>query len=208
MTYSTTETTFFEQAKKLGSSTVFEASDIPTSSVDPLIRPVWAGASVSGPAYPVECAPGDNLAIHRALKKVPRGSILVVSTGGYVAGYWGEVLTVAAEEAGVIGLIIDGGVRDIAALIEHKFPVYTRGISVRGTIKSSAPSVGEPINFSGTPVAAGDLVVADDDGVVIVPAQYAESTLQNAKARFDKESVMMTALRNGHSSLELLGLSE
>lgn len=208
MTYSTTETTFFEQAKKLGSSTVFEASDIPTSSVDPLIRPVWTGASVSGPAYPVECAPGDNLAIHRALKKVPRGSILVVSTGGYVAGYWGEVLTVAAEEAGVIGLIIDGGVRDIAALIEHKFPVYTRGISVRGTIKSSAPSVGEPINFSGTPVAAGDLVVADDDGVVIVPAQYAESTLQNAKARFDKESVMMTALRNGHSSLELLGLSE
>lgn len=208
MTYSTTEAAFFEQAKKLGSSTIFEASDLPTSSVDPLIRPVWSGAAVSGPAYPVECSPGDNLAIHRALKKVPRGSILVVSTGGFVAGYWGEVLTVAAEEAGVIGLIIDGGVRDIAALIEHKFPVYTRGISVRGTIKASAPSVGEPINFAGTPVSAGDLVVADDDGVVIVPAQHAASTLQNAKARFDKEAIMMAALRSGRSSLELLGLSD
>ncbi len=155
------------QASKLGTSTLFEASGIPTSFADIAIRTVWAGASVAGPAYPLECSPGDNLAIHIAMEKVPRGSILVISTGGFVAGYWGEVLTVAAEAAGVAGLIIDGGVRDIAALTARRFPVFSRGISMRGTIKASSPSVGRPISFTGTPVATGDLVVADDAKVVV-----------------------------------------
>ncbi|MEK1932427.1 MAG: dimethylmenaquinone methyltransferase, partial [Pararhizobium sp.] len=87
-------------ARKLGTSTLYEASGLPTSAIDPAIRPVWTGASLAGPAYPVECAPGDNLAIHVAMENAPRGSILVVATGGFVAGYWGEVLTVAAEAAG------------------------------------------------------------------------------------------------------------
>ncbi|MCY1215076.1 4-hydroxy-4-methyl-2-oxoglutarate aldolase [compost metagenome] len=94
------------------------------------------------------------------MEKAPRGSILVVSTGGFVAGYWGEVLTVAAEAAGIAALVIDGGVRDIAALTARRFPAFSRGISVRGTIKASVPSVGQPLSFTGTPVAAGDLVVA------------------------------------------------
>ncbi|MCK7576865.1 MAG: RraA family protein [Chromatiales bacterium] len=89
------------------------------------------------PAYPLECSPGDNLAIHIAMEGA-HGGILVISTGGFVAGYWGEVLTVAAEAAGVAGLVIDGGVRDIAALTAQRFPVFSRGISMRGTIKASA----------------------------------------------------------------------
>ncbi|WOS62002.1 RraA family protein [Sinorhizobium fredii] len=197
-----------ELARKLGTSTLFEASGLQTSAVDPAIRPVWAGASLAGPAYPVECAPGDNLAIHVAMEKAPRGSILVVATGGFVAGYWGEVLTVAAEAAGVLGLVIDGGVRDIAALTARRFPVFTRGISVRGTIKASVPSVGRPISFNGTPVAQGDLVVADDDGVIVIPAAQAEATLAKGRARADKEAVMMQQLQEGHSTLELLGLAQ
>ncbi|CCE97000.1 putative dimethylmenaquinone methyltransferase [Sinorhizobium fredii HH103] len=197
-----------ELARKLGTSTLFEASGLSTSAVDPAVRPVWAGASVAGPAYPVECAPGDNLAIHVAMEKAPRGSILVVATGGFVAGYWGEVLTVAAEAAGVSGLVIDGGVRDIAALTARRFPVFTRGISVCGTIKASVPSVGRPISFTGTPVAAGDLVVADDDGVIVIPAAQAEATLAKGRARADKEAVMMQQLQEGRSTLELLGLAQ
>ncbi|WP_175774302.1 RraA family protein [Burkholderia anthina] len=203
----TYDAALLEQARKLGTSTLYEASGVATSSVDPAIRTVWPGASIAGPAYPLECSPGDNLAIHIAMEKAPRGSVLVVSTGGFVSGYWGEVLTVAAEAAGVAGLIIDGGVRDIAALVARRFPVFTRGVSMRGTIKASAPSVGQPISFAGTPVAAGDLVVADDDGVLVIPAAHVEATLSDGQARADKEATMMAALRAGRSTLELMGLT-
>lgn len=204
MTYSTAQ---LEQARTLGSSTLHEASGLATSAVDAAIRPVWAGAAMAGPAYPLECAPGDNLAIHVAMEKAPSGSVLVVSTGGFVAGYWGEVLTVAAEAAGIAGLVIDGGVRDIAALRERRFPVFSRGISVRGTLKASVPSVGQPLSFTGTPVAMGDLVVADDDGVVVIPAGRVTTTLAQGKARADKEDAMMQSLREGHTTLELMDLS-
>ncbi|MFT3811819.1 MAG: dimethylmenaquinone methyltransferase [Acidovorax sp.] len=204
MTYTTEQ---LAQARRLGTSTLFEASGLDTSAADIAIRPVWAGASIAGPAYPLECSPGDNLSIHIAMEKAPRGSILVVSTGGFVAGYWGEVLTVAAEAAGVIGLVIDGGVRDIAALTARRFPVFTRGVSMRGTIKASAPSAGRPISFTGTPVAAGDLVVADDDGVLVIPAAHAARTLADGQARADKEARMMEALVQGQSTLELMGLT-
>jgi 4-hydroxy-4-methyl-2-oxoglutarate aldolase len=196
-----------EQARRLGTSTLFEASGIATSAVDPAIRTVWPGASVAGAAYPLECSPGDNLSIHIAMEKVPRGSVLVISTGGFVAGYWGEVLTVAAEAAGVVGLVIDGGVRDIAALTARRFPVFTRGVCMRGTIKASSPSVGQPLSFAGTPVTAGDLVVADDDGVLVIPAARVGETLSQGQARADKEAKMMDALREGSSTLELMGLT-
>lgn len=207
MTGLTLSTDHLELARRLGSSTLHEASGLPTSSVDPAIRPVWPGALISGPAYPLECAPGDNLAIHVALENAPRGSILVVATRGFVAGYWGEVLTVAAEAAGLLGLVIDGGVRDVAALTARRFPVFARGISVRGTLKASVPSVGRPMSLAGTPVAAGDLVVADDDGVVIIPAAEAQVVLARGEARAAKEAAMMKELRGGRSTLELLGLS-
>ncbi|MBF5004747.1 RraA family protein [Diaphorobacter caeni] len=204
MTYSTEQ---LAQARKLGTSTLFEASGLTTSAADVAIRPVWAGASVAGPAYPLECSPGDNLAIHIAMEKAPRGSILIISTGGFVAGYWGEVLTVAAEAAGIAGLVIDGGVRDIAALTARRFAVFSRGISMRGTIKASAPSVGQPISFTGTPVAMGDLVVADDDGVLVIPVAHVEHTLAQGQIRADKEAKMMEALTQGKSTLQLMNLA-
>ena len=201
------EDRLLEQARRLGTSTLYEASGIPTAAVDSNIRTVWQGASIAGPAYPLECAPGDNLSIHIAMERVPRGSVLVVSTGGFISGYWGEVLTVAAEAAGVVGLVIDGGVRDIAALVTRRFPVFTRGVSMRGTIKASSPSVGRRISFSGTPVEVGDLVVADDDGVLVIPAEHALRTISDGQARADKEAKMMNELREGRSTLELMGLT-
>lgn len=195
-----------KQALTLGTSTLYEASGLPCS-VDPAIRPVWAGAAVAGPAYPVRCAPGDNLAIHLAVERAPRGSVLVVTADNFVAGYWGEVLTVAAEAAGITGLVIDGGVRDVAALARWGFPVFSRGISVRGTIKASVPSVGQPIQFTGVPVSLGDLVVADDDGVVVMPGAEVARVMAAAQARADKEAEFMRRLAQGTSTVDLLGLA-
>ena len=194
------------RALTLGTSTLYEASGLPCA-VDPAIRPVWFQAAVAGPAYPVHCSPGDNLAIHIALERAPRGSVLVVSTDNFVAGYWGEVLTVAAEAAGIVGLVIDGGVRDISALARRGFPAFARGISVRGTVKASAPAVGKPILLTGVPVAAGDFVVADDDGVIVIPAAELGRTMAAGQARAAKEADMMARLAEGATTLELLGLA-
>jgi 4-hydroxy-4-methyl-2-oxoglutarate aldolase len=195
-----------ELACRLGTSTLYEAAGIQVFSVAPAIRTIWPGASVAGPAFPLECSPGDNLSIHIALEKAPRGSVLVVSASGFIAGYWGEVLTVAAEAAGIAGLVIDGGVRDIAAMTARRFPVFSRGISMRGTIKASAPSIGKPISLAGTPVSQGDLVVADDDGVLVLPSAVVEATLAKGQLRADKEAVMMRQLQEGRTTLELLNL--
>lgn len=194
-----------QRALTLGSSTLFEASGLPCS-VDPAIRPVWNGAAVAAPIYPLACAPGDNLAIHVAMERAPRGSVLVVATGDYLAGYWGEVLTVAAEAAGIAGLVIDGGVRDTAALAARRFPVFSRGISMRGTIKASVPSVGAPLLFGGVPAAVGDFLVADDDGVLILPRNEVERTLADGELRAAKERSMMEKLAKGETTLELMGL--
>lgn len=194
------------RALALGASTLYEASGLPCA-VDPAIRPVWAGAAVAAPAFPVRCSPGDNLAIHLAVEQAPRGSVLVVTTDDFIAGYWGEVLTVAAEAAGIVGLVIDGGVRDVAAMTRRRFPVFSRGISVRGTIKASAPSVGQPILMTGVQVAAGDLVVADDDGVVVLPNARVNDVLAAGEARVQKEADFMARLARGETTVDLLGLS-
>lgn len=193
-------------AKTLGSSTLYEACGLPCA-VDRDIRAVWKGAFIAAPAYPAQCSPGDNLGLHLAVANAPRGSVLVCDTADFIAGYWGEVLTVAAKTAGIVGLVINGGVRDIAALEAHGFPVFARGVSVKGTVKATFPSVGKPFNFSGAPVSAGDWVVADEDGVIIIPADAVESTLREGQKRADKEAVFMARLREGQTTLELMGLT-
>lgn len=197
-----------ELAKKLGTSTLYEAGGISNSALARDIRPVWNGAVMAGAAYPVACAPGDNLGIQIALEKAPAGSILVVTADEFIAGYWGEVLTVAAQAVGIKGLVIDGGVRDIAAMRRRQFPVFSRGISVRGTHKDTVVSVGKPIQITGTPVEAGDLVIGDEDGVVVLPRKSALDIIQNGKAREAKEAVMMRQLSEGKTTLELMGLTK
>jgi len=189
-----------------GTSTLCEASGLPCA-LDYAIRPVWPGAAVAGPAFPLRCAPGDNLAIHIAVDAVPPGHVLVVDASGYVAGYWGEVLAVAAEARGITGIIIDGGVRDVAALEKRKFPAFARGIGMRGTVKFHAPSVGKPIIVADVAVSPGDLIVADADGVLSLPQAEVARTLERARQRTEKEAVTMKRLQAGETTLELLGLT-
>jgi len=197
-----------ELALELGTATLYEASEIINCALDPLIRPVWQGAAVAGKVYPVACSPGDNLAIQIALEKAPSGSVLTVTTDNFVAGYWGEVLTVAAEASDIKGIVIDGGVRDVAALRNRQFPAFSRGISVRGTTKASYSSVGDPIQITGTPAIEGDLIIADDDGVIILPQAQALEIITKGQARENKESTMMKRLSNGEATLELMGLTK
>ncbi len=153
------------------------------------------------------CTPGDNLAVHVAVTKAPRGSVLVVDVGQVVdRGYWGEVLTTAAEAAGLAGLVLDGGVRDVGALEAHGFPVFSAGIALSGATKDKPGTVGLPVRVGGVEVSAGDWVVADVDGVTFVPRDAVDDVVAAGRAREAKEAGYFTALREGATTVELLGL--
>jgi 4-hydroxy-4-methyl-2-oxoglutarate aldolase len=155
----------------------------------------------------VRCAPGDNLAIHVAVATAPAGHALVVDVGDVPdRGYWGEVLTTGAEARQLAGLVIDGGVRDVDALSAHGFPVFSATVALRGATKNQRGSVGLPVEVAGTTVAPGDWVVADVDGVVIVPGATLDDVLSAGRTRADKEVAYFEALRSGATTVELLGL--
>jgi 4-hydroxy-4-methyl-2-oxoglutarate aldolase len=188
----------------LGSATLGESGGLPMA---PRIRPAWPGARVSAPAFPVVCTPGDNLAVHVAVAEAPRGSVLVVNVGDEPArGYWGEVLTTAAEARGLAGLVIDGGVRDVAALQAHGFPVFSSLIALRGATKELPGSIGAATEVGDVPVRAGDWIVGDVDGVTIVPGSRADQVLAAGRARATKEEHLFSELRAGRTTLDLLGL--
>ena len=171
------------------------------------LRPAWVGAQIAAPAYPVRCTPGDNLAVHVAVTKAPRGSALVVDVGQVAdRGYWGEVLTMAAESAGIAGLVLDGGVRDTGALAAHGFPVFSSTIALTGATKDKPGSVGRPARVGGVLVAPGDWVVADVDGVTFVPSESVDDVLAAGRAREAKEAGFFESLRSGSTTVDLLGL--
>ncbi len=171
------------------------------------LRPVWPGAVIAAPAYPVGCTPGDNLAVHVAVTRAPRGSVLVVDVGQVAdRGYWGEVLTTAAEAAGLAGLVLDGGVRDVAALEAHGFPVFSSTVALTGATKDKPGTVGSAVQVGGVLVAAGDWVVADVDGVTFVPGHALEAVIEAGRARAAKEAGFFDALRSGATTVDLLGL--
>lgn len=189
---------------RLGSATVGESGGL---AADRKLRPAWSGAAVAAPAYPVGCAQGDNLAVHVAVTTAPRGSVLVVDVGRVAdRGYWGEVLTTAAEVAGLAGLVLDGGVRDVAALQAHGFPVFSATIALTGATKDKPGTVGAPVRVGGVEVALGDWVVADVDGVCFVPGDAVDDVLAAGQAREVKEAGFFEALRSGSTTVELLGL--
>ena len=190
---------------QLGSATLGESGG---RAADRRLRPAWPGAAVAAPVYPVGCAPGDNLAVHVAVTKAPRGSVLAVDVGQVAdRGYWGEVLTTAAEAAGLAGLVLDGGVRDVAALAAHRFPVFSATIALTGATKDKPGTVGVPVRVGGALVAAGDWVVADVDGVTFVPGAALRDVLAAGRAREAKEAAFFEALRSGSTTVELLGLN-
>ncbi len=190
--------------RALGSATLGESGGIPMAS---RLRPVWSGAALAAPAYPVRCTPGDNLGIHVGVVRAPAGSVLVVDVGRTPArGYWGEVLTTAAQARGLVGLVIDGCVRDVDALAAHGFPVFSTGIALPGATKNLPGTVGAPVVVGGAPVGAGDWLVGDIDGVVVVPAGHLDQVLAAGRERAAKEVGFFAALKDGDTTVQLLGL--
>jgi 4-hydroxy-4-methyl-2-oxoglutarate aldolase len=190
--------------EELGAATLGESG---ARAMRARIAPAWVGAQVAAPAFTVRCTPGDNLAIHVAVANAPRGSALVVDVGDLrELGYWGEVLTTAARARGIVGLVIDGGVRDVRALERLEFPVFASTIALRGATKSQPGAVDVPVRCGGVPVVPGDWVVGDADGVVAVPGPDLDAVVTAGRARAQKEDRMFEALRGGATTLTLLGL--
>jgi 4-hydroxy-4-methyl-2-oxoglutarate aldolase len=189
---------------ELGSATLGESG---AGRMRARLAPAWPGATLAGVALPVVCTPGDNLAVHVAVARARAGEVLCVDVGDErELGYWGEVLTTAAETREVAGLVIDGCVRDVAALEAHGFPVFSTGIALTGATKTRAGSVGAPAAVGDLTVEAGDVVVGDRDGVVVIRRGTLGAVLDAARARAAREAELFDALRAGATTVELLGL--
>jgi len=189
-------------------ATLYEAAGR-KGNVDPAIRPAWRGAKVCGRAITVECPPCDNLMLHIAVANAKPGAIIVATVGGYLlAGAWGEILTEAALARGVAGLVIDGAVRDIDAIEALGFPVFSRGLAIASCSKERPGKLDVPIQLGGTAVRPGDLVFGNADGLVVIEQGRIEEVYQAAVERRKRESEIITKLRQGRTTLELLGLAD
>ncbi|HKH25740.1 MAG TPA: dimethylmenaquinone methyltransferase [Acidimicrobiia bacterium] len=191
-----------DQLIALGAATIGESGGRPMAV---RIRPVWPAARLAAPAFAVRCTPGDNLAIHAALARAPAGSALAVEVGiERERGYWGEVLTTAAEERGIAGLVIDGCVRDIASLTGHRFPVFSTGVALRGATKELPGGTGGSVEIGDVVVHTGDWLVGDPDGVTVVPSGQLDDVVAAGEARAERERELFDALRAGKTTVELL----
>jgi 4-hydroxy-4-methyl-2-oxoglutarate aldolase len=171
------------------------------------IHAAWPGARLAAPAFPVRCTAGDNLAIHVAVGAAAAGDALVVDVGDFrELGYWGEVLTTAAQARGLSGLVIDGGVRDISEIHAHGFPVFSSMVALRGATKSRTGVIRAPIQCGGVAVELGDWIVGDADGVVVVPEATLADVINAGRVRASKEAAMFRALWEGRTTIELLNL--
>lgn len=193
---------------KLGAATVHEASGR-KGAVDPAIKAIRRGLRLCGPAFTVQCAPGDNLMLHKALEKALPGDVLVASVGGYPeGGYFGGLMAVSAVARRIGGLAIDGCIRDSEEIVALGFPIFSRGFCIRGTSKSVSGLVNHPTVFGGIVVQPGDLVLGDDDGLVVVARNEAEAVLEKAVQRVEAEAKKAAQLRSGVSSVELNKLAK
>jgi 4-hydroxy-4-methyl-2-oxoglutarate aldolase len=173
------------------------------------MRPIWAGAQIAGPAVTVLAQPGDNWMIHVAVEQCQKGDLLVVGcTADNADGMFGELLATALRARGVLGLVIDAGCRDVRPLSEMRFPVWSRAISAKGTVKATLGAVNVPVVCAGVNVEPGDVVVADDDGVVVIPKKLAVETAQKAQKRKDDEDGKRKQLEAGILSLDMYKMRE
>jgi 4-hydroxy-4-methyl-2-oxoglutarate aldolase len=189
-----------------GVATVHEAQGR-SGLLRPHIRPIYAAARVAGSAVTVLCGPGDNLMIHAAIAVVRPGDVLVVTTfSESTDGMFGELLARSCIAHGVLGLVIDAGVRDTTELTDLGFPVWARAVSAQGTSKIIAGSVNVPVVCAGASVAPGDIIVGDADGVVVVPRDSAPAVAAAVDQRLAKEATTRERLQAGELGLDIYGL--
>ena len=202
------EKTTVERLGRSGSATVHEAQQR-TGLLQPYMRPVWPGASVCGPAVTVLAQPGDNWMLHVAAEVIQPGDVVVVAvTTQNDDGMFGDLLATSYRARGALALVIDAGARDARTLAEMKFPVWSRAISARGTVKATLGSVNVPVVCAGMLVNPGDVIVADDDGVVVVPRAEAAVVAGAAEAREKKEETNRKRLAAGELGLDIYGMRD
>lgn len=177
--------------------------------MDSSIKPIYKNAKVVGPAFTVKTYPSDNLMCHIALKMAMPGDVLVVDAGGYSnAGLWGELMSIAAKIKGLAGIVIDGGVRDCNEIEAMDFPVFAKGINARGGYKTNPGSLNCTIACGGIAVDAGDIIIADENGVVVIPRTSAEEVYERSIKKVEDEKQIKERLFKGEALFDLLDLEK
>jgi 4-hydroxy-4-methyl-2-oxoglutarate aldolase len=193
---------------KFGVATIHEAMGR-TGLLQPYMRPIYPGARLCGTAITVFEHPGDNWMLHVAAEMLAAGDVVVLGTSSECTdGMFGDLLATSFRARGGLGLVTDASIRDVAELREMQFPVWSKAINAKGTIKATPGSVNTPIICAGALVNPGDVIVGDDDGVVVVPAAQAAEVAAAAKSREDKEAATRARLKAGELGLDIYGMRE
>ena len=197
-----------DRLAEFGVATVHEAQGR-TGLLASYMRPIYKGARIAGNAVTVSIPPADNYMIHVAVEQCQEGDILVVSpTSMSNAGYFGELFATALKRRGVRGLIIEAGCRDLVELEEMGFPVWSRYVCAQGTVKASLGDVNLPLVCAGQNIIPGDVVIADDDGVCIVPRETVSAAIKSSEARLEKEEINRAKFLKGELGLDVYGMRE